>query len=548
MNEAPHINPRSWPVLTHQILTICLGHGGVGISTLWQTLSDVPDFADITKAEFYRLIKHLLSEQTLVQLDGRVLLGPKAEVLFGKRNFMTLYAVFSSPQTYSVETKEKHPIGKLAQDFVDQLTDESCFILGGRSWAIDSIRHDERVIKVMPAPSGKQPTWGGVLPQFLSFEVCQKIKSLMLSNDTPRYLKGKALQMYQEEQDDYGSILDSGDLITVDSEQHWYTFAGGQINSTLKHALRAIGSWKGTADNFCLRIKNASFTDVKEAINLMKELHFWSEDGLWKEIVHNLPQYRLSKFQAILPQWSIQEMLADYLLDLPGTWKYLSQDPDALIDTPQITIPVVQPTPIKRRNKTDEYPKELFSSPESQLKLPIHWVRTDAELTSYAEKLSLYSELGVDCETTIPAYRMCLLQIACRDFIILIDPFGISDFTPLKEVLENPETAIIAHSASFEDRQLKKFNIEINNVYDTLKKSRSIRGNTSKTGAKQLHNLRVVCKRELGLNMDKAAQKSNWAQRPLSKEQLMYAALDAEVMLQLFDIFQKEDKKQLNLF
>ena len=48
--------------------------------------------------------------------------------------------------------------------------------------------------------------------------------------------------------------------------------------------------------------------------------------------------------------------------------------------------------------------------------------------------------------------------------------------------------------------------------------------------------------------MDKGAQKSNWAKRPLSKMQLMYAALDAEVMLQLFDIFQIEESKQLNLF
>jgi hypothetical protein len=34
----------------------------------------------------------------------RLLIGPKAERRFGRRNFMELYAVFSSPQSYSVQT------------------------------------------------------------------------------------------------------------------------------------------------------------------------------------------------------------------------------------------------------------------------------------------------------------------------------------------------------------------------------------------------------------------------------------------------------------
>jgi hypothetical protein len=40
-------------------------------------------------------------------LDGRLLIGPKAERRFGRRNFMELYAVFSSPQTYTVETTSR---------------------------------------------------------------------------------------------------------------------------------------------------------------------------------------------------------------------------------------------------------------------------------------------------------------------------------------------------------------------------------------------------------------------------------------------------------
>ena len=180
---------------------------------------------------------------------------------------------------------------------------------------------------------------------------------------------------------------------------------------------------------------------------------------------------------------------------------------------------------------------EFDSSPESQLKLPIYWVNSDEELEEYSERLGSFSELGVDCETTLYSQQMCLLQIACREFIVLIDPFEISNFGPLQMVLENPEITVIAHSASFEKRQLAKYDIDINAVYDTLKISRKLYKNDKHTGLKLKHSLGVVCKRILNMSMDKGEQTSDWSRRPLSRSQLMYAALDAEVMLQLYDRF-----------
>mmetsp|Transcript_99021 Transcript_99021/g.288793 ORF Transcript_99021/g.288793 Transcript_99021/m.288793 type:complete len:794 (-) Transcript_99021:309-2690(-) len=47
-------------------------------------------------------------------------------------------------------------------------------------------------------------------------------------------------------------------------------------------------------------------------------------------------------------------------------------------------------------------------------------------------------------------------------------------------------------------------------------------------------SLQAVVKKALGAHMDKRLQKSNWDERPLSKEQLDYAALDASVLLKLW--------------
>jgi ribonuclease D len=87
----------------------------------------------------------------------------------------------------------------------------------------------------------------------------------------------------------------------------------------------------------------------------------------------------------------------------------------------------------------------------------------------------------------------------------------------------------VIHNASFERRVLAGVGIALEGVIDTLAVSKKLRG----AGILGGHSLAMVCERELGLILDKSEQTSNWAQRPLSAEQLRYAALDAEVLLVL---------------
>ena len=135
----------------------------------------------------------MLRDGSLRLASGRLVLGPKAERRFGRKNFMELFAVFSSPQTYTVQTAGGRPLGSLSQAFVDRLVDGvSSFLLGGRAWAVLQVRHDDRRVVVEAAPRGRQPTWGGFLPQFLGFDLCQHIRSVLLSEARYPYLDDAA--------------------------------------------------------------------------------------------------------------------------------------------------------------------------------------------------------------------------------------------------------------------------------------------------------------------------------------------------------------------
>ena len=182
----------------------------------------------------------MLQDESLVLASGRLVLGPKAEKRFGRRNFMELYAVFSSPQSYTVQTQAGQPLGTLNQSFVDQLVDEiSCFLLAGRAWVVVQIQHDERRIIVDPAPRGRQPTWGGYLPQFLGQAVCQKILEVLTSTEVYGYLTPEAAALLDEERTKMRAVLEPGHggIEISDREIQWWTFAGGRINSTLRYAL-----------------------------------------------------------------------------------------------------------------------------------------------------------------------------------------------------------------------------------------------------------------------------------------------------------------------
>jgi ATP-dependent Lhr-like helicase len=328
--ESVEVTDRCWPVLIHQLLALSLAGDGVTVEDAWNHLSRVHDFAGISREEYDRLIAWLLENDWMRMAAGQIVLGPQAERRFGRRNFMELYAVFSSPQSYAVETGGGQPLGTLNQDFVDRLVDGvSTFLLSGRAWLVRMIRHDDRRVIVEPAPRGRQPTWGGFLPQFLGFDLCQRIRQVLAGDEAFAYLDEPAARSLAEERAILGPVLRDGrgDLEIIDGEYRWWTFAGGRINSTLRYALTAIaGDWKVSTDNFTVRMRGDALNGeaFDAAMVRLRQEDLWQDGELWATVAAGLPGYRLSKFQPLMPPWVEREVLSRYLLDVPGTWRWLA--------------------------------------------------------------------------------------------------------------------------------------------------------------------------------------------------------------------------------
>ena len=328
--ESIAVDPRCWPVLIHQVLAMALASSGIAAEDAWEHLSRLPDFRAITRAEFDSLVEFLIRDETLRLASGRLVLGPKAEKKFGRKNFMELFAVFTSPKTYTVETPAAQPLGSLNQDFVDRLVDGvSCFLLSGRAWLVRAVRHDDRRVVVEAAPRGKEPTWGGFLPQFLGFDLCQRIKRIAAGSEPFPYLDEAAAQKLAAYREEMHPILGAGrsGIEFGPGEIRWWTFAGGRVNATLRYALESLGhEWKVIPDNFLVKVRGESATReaFEAAQRKLREPAFWSDVALWKEVAEALPTYRLSKFQVLMPPWVEREVVAHYLLDVDGARRWMA--------------------------------------------------------------------------------------------------------------------------------------------------------------------------------------------------------------------------------
>ena len=223
---------------------------------------------------------------------------------------------------------------------------------------------------------------------------------------------------------------------------------------------------------------------------------------------------------------------------------------DVYLGAGQAAKNLIPPTLWSYNDAVKDYPydpakaKDLLAKAGVKTERVIQWIDTPAALRALREVLRGELVVGLDVETTLDFKTLCLMQIATATRTYLVDPLAVGDLQPLADIFASERPTKIIHNARFERGVLASIGIELRGVYDTLEASRRLRGRELAGG----HRLAVVCERELGVSMDKSAQTSNWGRRPLDAEQIRYAALDAEVLLQLYDCFAQMQPKQPSLF
>ncbi|KAF7830745.1 exonuclease mut-7-like protein [Senna tora] len=217
----------------------------------------------------------------------------------------------------------------------------------------------------------------------------------------------------------------------------------------------------------------------------------------------------------------------------------------------------------------------------SRKPLKVHLVVSadSPEFALLTQSLTRTSLVGLDAEwkpvrthqTSFPA--VSLLQIACQlnaergndsdesgeSVVFLLDLFSVplpALWESLRDMLASPDILklgfrfkqdLIYLSSTFCsqgcDPGFDKVDpyLDITNVYNHLQHKKH-----GRSTSKQTKSLSTICGEVLGFSLSKELQCSDWSQRPLTEEQITYAAMDAHCLLEIFNVFQEKIVKEGN--
>ncbi len=150
-------------------------------------------------------------------------------------------------------------------------------------------------------------------------------------------------------------------------------------------------------------------------------------------------------------------------------------------------------------------------------------------LEALLRRLSGEPRIALDTESnSFHAYRerVCLIQISIPGEDFIVDPLAV-DVSPLGAVIGG-ERELVLHGADYDVRCLRReYGWDLGRIFDTMVAARRV-------GMKEL-GLAALVQAHFGVRLTKEHQRADWGRRPLSADQLRYAALDTHFLLGLHD-------------
>ena len=159
-------------------------------------------------------------------------------------------------------------------------------------------------------------------------------------------------------------------------------------------------------------------------------------------------------------------------------------------------------------------------------------VNTAQKLARAVDDITRADVLSIDTEYDSFRYfkeKLCLIQIHASKTTYVFDPLDDIDLSFFGKVFRDRKTLKILHAADNDIRLLKRdYSFDFENIFDTHRAALIL-------GFKQL-SLEKMIAQFVGVELEKnkKMQRSRWDNRPLTDEQLIYAAQDVTYLPALY--------------
>lgn len=175
-----------------------------------------------------------------------------------------------------------------------------------------------------------------------------------------------------------------------------------------------------------------------------------------------------------------------------------------------------------------------YTSTNSQTEITMTqalYIDTAEQLEQLCDTLQHHPWLTLDTEfirekTYRP--RLCLIQVANPEVVACIDPLAVTDLEPLLDIFYDTSITKVLHAARQDLEILFEMRGELPQPLFDTQIAATLLGQGDQIG------YAALVQEELGITLDKGYARTDWCRRPLSTEQLSYAADDVRHLRQVY--------------
>jgi len=182
---------------------------------------------------------------------------------------------------------------------------------------------------------------------------------------------------------------------------------------------------------------------------------------------------------------------------------------------------------------------ETIASPSGKpLAIPPQytWIATEEDLHRMLVILEKYPRIAVDIEAdSLYHYfeKVCLIQFSSASDTFILDPLAVKNLGALTALMANPKIEKVFHASGYDIFCLKRdYGFSFSKIFDTHIAAQFV--------GYEFLGLGTLLDKLLGIHHSKRRQKDNWSIRPLSAEQIEYAAMDTHYLLPLRDMLEAQ--------
>jgi ATP-dependent Lhr-like helicase len=298
--------PSTWTphILAHQAIALAMQEQGSASHAWWSWLDGCASFRDISASERESIVRHMVDNDILVEADARLALGARGEKLYGARNFLELYAVFSTPRVLRVMHGQSE-VGVVDASFLqDKERQSPNFVLAGRPWRVVGVDWKGGTCSVEPGEAGGYPRWFGQ-PVSLERSLCQAMRRVLQGKDNDPAWSKRAVTALDTQRESHGFLDNAAPPLEEDPNGRcrWWTFGGGAGNRVLAGLLELELGARVTPGNTFITLADGaadSSVAIRQAINSLAH----RAPLAWPDVTRLVDpgqRSRVSKFQPCLP-------------------------------------------------------------------------------------------------------------------------------------------------------------------------------------------------------------------------------------------------------